>query len=539
MKKIFISACMLSLLLAHAHAQETYENTKMVDNDLNGTARYVGMGGAMEALGADISTISTNPAGIGLFRHSTASASFGMVLQDRVTEFGYGNKANASFDQAGVVYSYRSGKRQFYNFAVNYHKSKNFDYILTAVGGLHGASQNKMSFIKALGERDKNGYSTVNIESTTRGYQGTNYWTSQLDNLYYNTLMYSKDGFMYNDASSYMLGRANTGYIGQYDLNMSGNIDDRVYVGLTVGLHDVHYHGRSLYTESLLDADNKSAGNVTVSDDRRITGTGFNVGAGVILRPVEGSPFRIGVSVTTPTWYDLTTRNYTYLINNTKYSGAYPQYVSNEAYSFKLFTPWKFGISLGHTIGRSLALGASYEYADYSTMDTRVKDGEYVDEWGGVYDNSYSDREMKHHTEMTLKGVSTLKLGAEYKPVRNVAVRVGYNYVSPMYRSNGFKDGSLDSYGSNYSSATDYTNWKSTNRFTLGLGYTTGRFAFDLAYQYSQTNGDFHPFADSYTDMYVEGNDNKVDTLPVDNYAEANKVENRRNQLLFSISCSF
>ena len=48
MKKIFLSACLLSLFMAHAHAQETYENTKLIDNDLNGTARYVGMGGAMD-----------------------------------------------------------------------------------------------------------------------------------------------------------------------------------------------------------------------------------------------------------------------------------------------------------------------------------------------------------------------------------------------------------------------------------------------------------------------------------------------------------
>lgn len=39
-------------------AQETYENEKLTGSDLNGTARYVGMGGAMEALGADISTCS-------------------------------------------------------------------------------------------------------------------------------------------------------------------------------------------------------------------------------------------------------------------------------------------------------------------------------------------------------------------------------------------------------------------------------------------------------------------------------------------------
>ena len=52
-------------------AQDTYESAKLMNQDLNGTARYVGMGGALEALGADISTMSTNPAGIGLFRHGS------------------------------------------------------------------------------------------------------------------------------------------------------------------------------------------------------------------------------------------------------------------------------------------------------------------------------------------------------------------------------------------------------------------------------------------------------------------------------------
>ena len=62
-------------------AQETYENEKLTGSDLNGTARYVGMGGAMEALGADISTMQSNPAGIGLFRRSQVTISGGLVMQ--------------------------------------------------------------------------------------------------------------------------------------------------------------------------------------------------------------------------------------------------------------------------------------------------------------------------------------------------------------------------------------------------------------------------------------------------------------------------
>lgn len=543
MKKIFFSACLLSLFMVYAHAQETYENTKLIDNDLNGTARYVGMGGAMEALGADISVINSNPAGIGLFRRSSGSVSFGLVSQDGASSFKYGNKTNASFDQAGFVYSMRDGRRTFINFGFNYHKSKNFDYILNAASGLNGASQHKLSYMKALANEN-------NLDKTSSGWRGKFAYTSQLDNLYYNTLMMtSSDGFFYNDASRYEFGRAETGYIGEYDFNTSVNVNDRVYLGITIGIHDVHYTGHSLYNEALVNLNNQTVGDITVNDERRITGTGYNASFGIIFRPVDASPFRIGLSVTTPTWYDLKTSNYTYLINNTKADGGgklqgdYPNYTTGESYEFKLFTPWKFGVSLGHTVGNYLALGASYEYADYSRLDTRVNDGYDVDYWGDVYEHSSSDEPMNRHTRETLKAVSTLKIGAEAKMMPNLAVRAGYNYVSPMFKKEGYKDGNIDSYGSNYSSATDYTNWEATNRYTVGVGYTLGKMSFDLAYQYAQTNGKFHPFADSYLDYTYPGQDSNGNdvtmTESLDNYANAVKVSNKRNQLLLTFTYRF
>lgn len=543
MKKIFLSACLLSLFMAHAHAQETYENTKLIDNDLNGTARYVGMGGAMEALGADISVINSNPAGIGLFRRSSGSVSFGLVSQDGASSFKYGNKTNASFDQAGFVYSMRDGRRTFINFGFNYHKSKNFDYILNAASGLNGASQHKLSYMKALANEN-------NLDKTSSGWRGKFAYTSQLDNLYYNTLMMtSSDGFFYNDASRYEFGRAETGYIGEYDFNTSVNVNDRVYLGVTIGIHDVHYTGHSLYNEALVNLNNQTAGDITVNDERRITGTGYNASFGIIFRPVDASPFRIGLSVTTPTLYDLKTSNYTYLINNTKADGGgklqgdYPNYTTGESYEFKLFTPWKLGVSLGHTVGNYLALGASYEYADYSRLDTRVNDGYDVDYWGDVYEHSSSDEPMNRHTRETLKAVSTLKIGAEAKVMPNLAVRAGYNYVSPMFKKEGYKDGNIDSYGSNYSSVTDYTNWEATNRYTVGVGYTLGKMSFDLAYQYAQTNGKFHPFADSYLDYTYPGQDSNGNdvtmTESLDNYANAVKVSNKRNQLLLTLTYRF
>ena len=545
MKKI-LSIMTAAMLGTTVSAQETYDNAQLATKDLNGTARYVGMGGAMEALGADLSTIGTNPAGIGMFRRSMVAGSFGFNSQQDAKSFGNANKTNMSFDQAGFVYSMRSGRHSMLNFGFNYTKSKNFDQILTAAGRLNNASQNKLSAMK-----NANGVYT--LQDKNNGLVSNSGAYSQADYLYSNVLFNHYDANNPNDpnnatltdkgvivnqttglpvyynATGYDFGRSTTGYIGQYDFNVSGNSNDRFYWGFTVGIYDVHYNGSSLYSESLVDG-NTAIGDVAMNDERKITGTGFDVKAGLIFRPAEESPFRIGLYVHTPTWYDLTTRNYTVLDNKTSEAYGSSDYgKSSESYDFKFYTPWRFGVSLGHTVGNYLALGATYEYADYTTNDIRVNDGGEVDYWGNYYETSSRDEAMKQNIKNSLKGVHTVKLGMEFKPEKNFAVRLGYNYQSAMYNKNGFKDGSLESYGTYYASTTDYTNWKDTHRFTAGVGYNYGKFSFDLAYQYSQTNGDFYPFM-----SYVDNSEPKFD-----NVCDAVKVSNKRNQLLFTVGYKF
>ena len=71
MKKISVLIALGMLMIAPwGMAQTIYDGAKLTGKDLNGTARIVGMGGAMGALGGDISTMGTNPAGIGLYRSS-------------------------------------------------------------------------------------------------------------------------------------------------------------------------------------------------------------------------------------------------------------------------------------------------------------------------------------------------------------------------------------------------------------------------------------------------------------------------------------
>ncbi len=524
---LFVVGMMVSLPLM---SQETYINADIVTEDLNGTARYVGMGGAMEALGADISTIGTNPAGIGLFRHSMINTSFGFVSQQDAADFANGNKTNMSFDQIGFVYSTRMGQQSFINFAFNYHKSRNFNYILNATGGLaENSSQNRATYNKAY-TAASNGWD-IALPNSQGVMTANDDACSQLDQLYFNSVSWNPlisddfyGRFCYYASDLYRMNRATTGYIGEYDFNISGNINDRVYLGLTIGIHDVHYSDYSEYYERFV-SNQEALGGVSIEDSREITGTGYDLKLGAIFRPIEESPFRIGLSIATPTFYDLKTSNYTKMIvddrnaNSETYSSVGMLDIAN-TYDYQLYTPWRFGLSLGHTIGNYLALGASYEYADYGSTDSRINDGY---DWDGYY-TSDSDLGMNKHTKAVLKGVSTLKVGAEFKPDDDISVRLGFNYLSPMYNKGAMKDGFINSPGNSYQSATDYTNWNETYRITTGLGYRLDNFVIDLAYQYTQTDGTFHPFGD---------------VLDASNVADAVKVNDKRHQLLMTLGYVF
>ena len=72
MKKKIVMMAFATLATVSVGAQSAYDAMNIASNDLNGTARFVGMGGAMGALGGDISTIGTNPAGIGIYRSNDA-----------------------------------------------------------------------------------------------------------------------------------------------------------------------------------------------------------------------------------------------------------------------------------------------------------------------------------------------------------------------------------------------------------------------------------------------------------------------------------
>lgn len=540
MKRIYLTVASLAFTSFVAVAQETYENTKLIDNDLNGTARYVGMGGAMEALGADLSTIGTNPAGLGLFRKGKTDLSFGLVNQTGMNKFNSLSKTNMSFDQIGVVFNLSKTPNASFNIGFNYHKSRNFDQLLNAANTLNNASQNKLTYQKYRNNvyylhklKDSQGNVVLKNDGTPK-LASDNFSFNQVDYLYMNSLPQTTNldpadptlkVFKPLAATGYLYNQENKGYIGEYDMNLSANLNDRVYLGLTMGIHDVHYKSYAEYTENFLRNNIYNIRGLTLNDWREITGTGFDVKFGAIVRPMAESPFRLGAYIHTPVWYDLTTSNYTELTDGTLRPSI------GESYDFRVNTPWKFGLSAGTTLADRIALGATYEYAAYNAMQTRIKDGGTYDwYYGTYYESSHNDRAMNNHTEDALKGQHTLKLGAEARITDHFSLRAGYNYLSALYKDAAVKDGSLNSPGTYYASSTSYVNWKDTNRFTFGLGWNVWRFNIDLAYQYSQQNGTFYPFMD-----YHEGSAPSVE----DNIANPTQVNNKQHQLLLTMGYKF
>ena len=70
MKKIYILTAVLYSIPLMMYGQGETDALRFSQLDMRGTARYMSMAGAFGALGGDITTLSQNPAGIGVYRIS-------------------------------------------------------------------------------------------------------------------------------------------------------------------------------------------------------------------------------------------------------------------------------------------------------------------------------------------------------------------------------------------------------------------------------------------------------------------------------------
>lgn len=542
MKKIaYIVAAGALLLGLPANAQDIYKVESLAGEDLRGTARFVGMGGAMSSLGADISVMGTNPAGIGMYRSSDIAVSGSVNVQPNAEDFYNIGKSRASFDQIGFVYAAQMGNSplRFVNFGFNYHKRRNFKNFIGVDNFRTGGLSQTLEMLDrayvgegwpSLGEVNP----SISDGWLDLGNDRDRGWTTPLTCLGYDTQLLLP---VYDEASGELLGyepctadsynykRVQWGGIQQYDFNMSFNWKDRVYGGLTFGVYNVDMHSFTDYGEMLIDPSTSLTHEYYLNNEEALSGNGFDFKFGLIFRPFEYSPFRFGIAVHTPTYYTLEQNAYLYM--NSPFTNGDQNYtdadVSVGDYEYKIRTPWSFNISMATTVGNFLALDAEYEYRNYasSSISYNVYDYDY---W---YDaDDVKDPALNNEISRFMKPVSTVKVGAEARLSPNLYLRLGYNYVSAPLEDDAYLNlfTSSDSYY--YSTNTDYVNLGSINRVTCGLGYRGKHFYADVAYQYQAQQGDLYTF-------HVPAEDSEQNRL------SAATVDMNRHNVMFTLGYKF
>ena len=129
---LLVSASLLSSGVVFAQGElDAYRYSQ---TELNGTARYLGMGGAFGALGGDISSMSSNPAGLGIYRSSEIVTTLSLSSIKAKSDWGGSkvdaNKTKFNFDNIAYVGYFPTGNDEGligWNVGFSYNRVKNFN----------------------------------------------------------------------------------------------------------------------------------------------------------------------------------------------------------------------------------------------------------------------------------------------------------------------------------------------------------------------------------------------------------------------------
>lgn len=487
-----------------AYAQGEMDAYRLSQTDLNGTARYLGMSGAFGALGGDISSMSTNPAGLGIYRSSEVVTTISLSTSKANTNWN-GFKADASktkfnFDNIAYVGYFPTGNDEGlvgWNLGISYNRVKSFN------------RSYRMNGAQAYSLADYVADMAYGIKVSDLKYVEGSYEPYNNPNLPWLPILGFDAGFFdpYDDSSdeyhsafgkqgangweSYSPQNADLlvnekGSIGQYNISFATNISDRFFLGATVAITDLDFSMTTKYTE-----DFPMASQLWMDNGLSTDGTGYAFNVGAIVRPVDF--LRVGVAYNSPTWYKLTdyfSGTAQTIINNQKWDPMSTP--KSQAGDYHLRTPdrWIFSVA---GVGQNFLISADYELTNYKRMNLNDLDG---------FDLQATD-DIKKDFGMS----GTLKVGAEYKITPQFSVRAGTLWkTSPMKQH--VKDGipPLNEKGEYYTQAIgvvgtipNYTVDKGTNSYSVGLGYRfTPNFYMDLACVYRVYKEDAYAFPSTY-----------------------------------------
>lgn len=554
MKRTIFTA-LLSLTAIAAGAQTMYDGLNYSQNNYYGTARSIGMGNAMTAVGGDLGSIGINPAGSAVAGYSQFTITPNLTISsmnasysaypvggaDRFTNEQNKRLTRFSMPNIGLTFNWKTGngsglKAITYGLVVN--GTNNFTGKMLA-GGRNDKTSYQSAMAVAADGYDMdflNGYSIdKDGKRVDRGWDYPYYYGDDFQNdpnkgkfAPWNVIANAQAGSIANygdtdDPSYYWRykatteGYSNTGekdangnYIydiflagplnqaysrnitgSKYDVlfNVGFNFGDTFFVGANLGVTSLNYNYDECYKEaaenpSAFEIDFGDKGKTCFSDYRTrysytADGSGVFGKIGFLWRPVDG--LRVGAAVQTPTIMEINERwiqdvNLNYTDASFNGSAKTPE----GDYSYRLRSPYRLNAGAAFTFAGMALLSADYEMTDYSTMKFMSKDGG----WSNDTFSSLNDQIRN------CMGVSHMvRIGAEFKPLPEIAVRAGYNFTTtPEYVYEGNSKTKLND---------------RINAFSVGLGYSSnGSFFADIAARMTMLADEYiSPYADYLKDL--------------------------------------
>lgn len=517
-------------------AQDYYSVQTISDYRYYGTARSIGLGNAVTALGGDLGMIGINPAGSVVAPYSQIAISPGISISSSISRYASQYDMNQGLQDSDFGTATRSGLTRFVmpNIGFNFYFNTGRNYGIQGIsfGFTSNATSNNIRSQVASGS---------NNETSLLGSLG--YWASgvplstYLDlNAYNNydlgffSVMAAKTGMIqtygatnnvYQGATEIINSAGNlvtagplnqkssvtsAGYRNDLIVNFAMKINNDWYVGINLGVpREITSYQESFVetAEKIIDYPDFDSASYTYYMSRRVSGVYAKLG--VIWAPVQG--LRLGAAVQSPTAYtvleDYSISGHTRFRNSSGYSSSGSR--DNE---YCLRSPYMMNFGAAYVFGSVAMLSVDYEFADYK-----------ITRYGLIGRSGFNDGEfaIQNTTNRLFYGMEhNLRAGFEFKVIPSVAVRAGFNLkTSPMRYYTG-SDGSVItasnfdyySYDSGLLTLNNKQSFKSNViAFSLGAGWSGGgAFFCDAAVRMNRmSKQDFVPYSD-----YIFNADNTI-----------------------------
>lgn len=459
MKYIF-SILFLSIFLQTANAQVIGDALRYAYTEPTGTARTLGLGGSISAIGSDFSTLSKNPAGLAWYRRSELVLTPSLTLTDVTSELVGGetrerDRSNINFNNFGFVIKGRDRKvtdLKFLNFAIGFNRLADFHQNSNFAGTTPGSITDRFLELTSDGNPNTPNLTPDELDAFEAGlaYEAGALFEvggSGAGNFYATDFLTGE----LTEKSQIIQG---TGGINEFTFSMGANYKEKLMVGATVGVPVVSFRESKTYRQTDEDDSTEFFDELEYKESLIQTGTGINLKVGAIFRATQA--IRIGAAIHTPTSFRLED-NFTSSLQYVYTDGSGRQDFTAESpdgsFNYKVKTPTTIIGSGAFIIGKMGLITAEVEFKDYSKTEFNFNKTEEE------ADLAY-EAELNSQIQENFKSAVNVRLGGEFA-YEKLRVRAGYGLIgSPYVEGDSFY-----------------------NSFSAGIGLRNKSFYMDLGYR--------------------------------------------------------